>query len=448
MSQYHGNIALGATLDIKFTTVDTSGVPTTLAGTPAVAAYPGNSVTEITAGITLTVDFDARTGLHNVRVIATSGNGYAAGTNYALVITAGTVGGSSVVGYVVGSFSIENRYSDAQAISGDKVAADNLETMLDGTGGQALTLGRLTVSNTAGTAVLFESTGGNGHGLHISGNGSGEGVRAQGGATGHGIQVEGGSTSGDGINVTALGSGHGISAVGVSTGNGISAACTGSGSGILAEAGTTGNGISAIGGVTSGDGIRASAPTLGDGIEAIGAGGGFDINADIQGSLSGSVGSVVGAVGSVLADVSITNADIAQIVDEVWDEDIDIAHQTANTAGKRLDDASTTIASNLNTTVSSRSSHSAADVWAVATRELSTTGIDAIFNRPFSAIETANPTATTDRTLLQALRFLRNLWNISGTTLSVKKEDDTTNAWTATLTTTAGADPITASDPS
>lgn len=106
---YLGDIALGDTIDLKFTTVNSSGVPTTLAGTPTVACYVDNGTTEITAGVTLTVDFDARTGLHNVRVVATSGNGYATGTNVQVVITAGTVSGSSVVGYVVGSFSIEAR---------------------------------------------------------------------------------------------------------------------------------------------------------------------------------------------------------------------------------------------------------------------------------------------------------------------------------------------------
>ncbi len=104
-----GDFRLGKTFDVKFTTINSSGVPTTLAGSPAVAAYPDNSTTEITAGITLSVDFDARTGLHNVRVVASSGNGYATATNYALALTAGTVDGTSVVGYVVGHFSIENR---------------------------------------------------------------------------------------------------------------------------------------------------------------------------------------------------------------------------------------------------------------------------------------------------------------------------------------------------
>lgn len=100
--------ALGTTFDLKFTTRSfTTGAPTTLAGTPVISAYPDNSTTEITAGITLTVDFDSRTGMHNVRVVATSGNGYASGSNYALVITTGTVGGVSVVGEVIGEFSLE-----------------------------------------------------------------------------------------------------------------------------------------------------------------------------------------------------------------------------------------------------------------------------------------------------------------------------------------------------
>lgn len=100
--------ALGTTFDLKFTTRRFStGAPYTLAGTPSVAAYPDNSTTEITAGITLTTDFDTRAGVNNVRVVATSGNGYAAGSNYALVITAGTVDGVSVVGEVIGEFSLE-----------------------------------------------------------------------------------------------------------------------------------------------------------------------------------------------------------------------------------------------------------------------------------------------------------------------------------------------------
>lgn len=106
---YRGDIRLGDTIDIKFTSRQTTGAPFTLAGSPVISAYVGNGTTEITAGITLTVDFDSRTGLNNVRVVASSGNGFATATNVQLVITTGTVNSVSVVGEVVGEFSIENR---------------------------------------------------------------------------------------------------------------------------------------------------------------------------------------------------------------------------------------------------------------------------------------------------------------------------------------------------
>ena len=107
---WRGDIRLGDTLDLHFTTrAFSTGIPTTLAGTPVISAYPSNSTTQLTAGITLTVDLDGVAGLNQVRVAATGGNGYVTATNYALVITTGTVGGVSVVGEVVSSFSIEAR---------------------------------------------------------------------------------------------------------------------------------------------------------------------------------------------------------------------------------------------------------------------------------------------------------------------------------------------------
>lgn len=69
---------------------------------------------------------------------------------------------------------------------------------------------------------------------------------------------------------------------------------------------------------------------------------------------------------------------------------------------------------------------------------------DALLKRDWTAV-----TGEAARSVLNALRFLRNKWSVSGTTLTVTKEDDSTSAWTATLTTTAasGADVITSSDP-
>jgi hypothetical protein len=98
-----------ATVDFKFTT-RINGLPTTFAGSPVVSVYKTNSTTQSTTGVTLTVDFDAVTGLNHVRIDMSADAGfYAAGCDFAVVITAGTVGGVSVIGEVVGHFSIRNR---------------------------------------------------------------------------------------------------------------------------------------------------------------------------------------------------------------------------------------------------------------------------------------------------------------------------------------------------
>ena len=67
---------------------------------------------------------------------------------------------------------------------------------------------------------------------------------------------------------------------------------------------------------------------------------------------------------------------------------------------------------------------------------------DAILKRDWSSVS-----GESARSVLNALRFLRNKWAINGTTLTVKKEDDSTTAWTSTVTTAAGADPVTGNTP-
>ena len=52
-----------------------------------------------------------------------------------------------------------------------------------------------------------------------------------------------------------------------------------------------------------------------------------------------------------------------------------------------------------------------------------------------------------ERTVRAALRFIRNKWSISGSTLTVTKENDSDTAWTATVSTSAGADPVVGNDP-
>lgn len=71
-----------------------------------------------------------------------------------------------------------------------------------------------------------------------------------------------------------------------------------------------------------------------------------------------------------------------------------------------------------------------------------TANADALLNRDMSAVSDTNA-----RSPLNALRSLRNKVSLSGATMTVTKEDDTTSAWTATVTTSASADPVTAIDP-
>ena len=100
--------AVGDTLYHKFSTrAFATGIPTTLSGTPVVSIYEDDSVTEITAGITLTADFDSKQGLNHLTVVATGGNGYEAGKYYQAVITTGTVGGVSIVGETIWTFSLD-----------------------------------------------------------------------------------------------------------------------------------------------------------------------------------------------------------------------------------------------------------------------------------------------------------------------------------------------------
>jgi hypothetical protein len=118
---YVGDIALGQTIDIKFTTRQISGAPFALSG-GVISAYVGNGTTQITNGITLSADFDGVTGLNNVRVVATGGNGFTTATDIQLVITTGTVNSVSVVGEVIAEFSIENRQSNVKFWNGTAVA--------------------------------------------------------------------------------------------------------------------------------------------------------------------------------------------------------------------------------------------------------------------------------------------------------------------------------------
>lgn len=68
---------------------------------------------------------------------------------------------------------------------------------------------------------------------------------------------------------------------------------------------------------------------------------------------------------------------------------------------------------------------------------------DALLKRDWTAI-----TGEAARSLLNAARFLRNKWTVTAGVLTVFEEDDSTTAWSGSVATDAGAEPITGNDPS
>src|SRR3990167_8722981 len=146
------DITLGETFYHFFTTrAFATGVPTQLAGTPVLSVLEENNATPITAGVSLSVDRASVTGLNQATIVATAGNGYEAGKSYAIYISTGTVGGSSVVGEVVGEFTVQasaaavdlaNATDGLGAIKGDTAAIlVDTGTTLDGRIPAALTAG-------------------------------------------------------------------------------------------------------------------------------------------------------------------------------------------------------------------------------------------------------------------------------------------------------------------
>jgi hypothetical protein len=126
---YLGNFQEDETVDFKFTTPFSGAQPSALSG-GTVSVYQSNSTTtEVTTGVTLSADFDGITGLNHVRIVTTDAF-YAVGEDYMVVLTAGTVGGTSFAGTVLAHFSISNRFTNVQAIDGDENAPGDLNAMI------------------------------------------------------------------------------------------------------------------------------------------------------------------------------------------------------------------------------------------------------------------------------------------------------------------------------
>lgn len=108
---YLGDLPLGGSVTLLFTTVNTSGVPMSMMGTSEVVIYKDTQVSEVLTGITFIGDFDGRTGLHAVRVLTQAApTFYTSGSMYSLILSSGFLAGiGSLSNYMLGNFSINAR---------------------------------------------------------------------------------------------------------------------------------------------------------------------------------------------------------------------------------------------------------------------------------------------------------------------------------------------------
>jgi hypothetical protein len=196
---------------------------------------------------------------------------------------------------------------DVTAISGDMAAADNLESMLDGTGGVTLSLGQL--------AIVASS---NDDAIIASGAGTGAGIVTTGGATGIGFEVVGGGTSGDAIKASAT-DGHGMYLAGDENNEGFEAVGDGTAAGMTARGGSTGDGLYATSGWNAGEGIYAyGLAVTSDGFKAEAGGAGKDINAGEIDSIISKVDVVDGIVDDILLDTAVIGSAGAGLTAVPW----------------------------------------------------------------------------------------------------------------------------------
>lgn len=163
-----GDYAVATPVPFKFTTVNASGVPTALSGSPAIVVYKDNSVTATTGGVTLTVSFNSVTGLNHVLIdTASDSTFYSSASSFDVVIATGTVNSLSVVGYVVGKFTIEKVAALRPTVAGrtfDVSAAGEGGVDWANVGSPTTTVGLtntsiLAVSSPVGVSSNFDKTG-------------------------------------------------------------------------------------------------------------------------------------------------------------------------------------------------------------------------------------------------------------------------------------------------
>lgn len=391
-----GDFDTSAVIYGKFTTFRPStGATFTLGGTPALSVYKDNSTTQRAEASALTADFDSVTGLNHY-TIDTSADGtfYSAGSFFDIVITTGTVDGVSVTGSVVGRFTLRKNSALKPTTAG--------RTLDVSTGGEAgldwANIGSPT------TAVNLSATNIDVDQVVASVTGAVGSVTAR--VTANTDQLAGQTvTAAAGVTFpTSIASPTNITAGTITTVTNLTNLPT------IPANWLTAAGMDATASAEIADAVWDEA---------------------ISGHLgAGSTGAALNAAGSA---------------GDPWTTPLPGAYG-AGTAGY-------IIGTNIDTTVGSRSTLDAAGVRTAV--GLASANLDTQLGDLPTAVENADALlgrnvaggSSTGRLVKEALYALRNRWGVSAGTYTVYATDDSTPAWTSSVTGTAGADPLTASDP-
>ena len=176
---------------------------------------------------------------------------------------------------------------------------------------------------------------------------------------------------------------------------------------VLDATASTHNNIGSIGAsIQDKDGYSLSTPQSFSTTGSVGS-----VTGNVAGNVTGTVGGVVGNVTGNIAGSVATVASPDNIIDGVWDEQR-TGHTASGSFGEKLQ------------------TNALADE--MLARDLGS-GL--------------NAGTAEERTVRSALRALRNKVNVGSSQMVVKKEDDTTDAWTASVTTTAVSSNVSGIDP-
>ena len=108
MTMYLGDLPEDSIAHFKWNTHAAAGGSITRATNGTISVYKADGITQSTAGITDTEDFDGLTGVHHCKIDTSADAFYATGNEYQVVLSAATIDGQ-VVNAVLAHFSIENR---------------------------------------------------------------------------------------------------------------------------------------------------------------------------------------------------------------------------------------------------------------------------------------------------------------------------------------------------